>query len=94
MFLKKNKKKNEHVDCQNLRWWFMFIFFTSRRYFLSRVIDGLPVLTICMLGNLACFCCRLLTFLKINFLQKNLSEEHYQSIKRFGSISGPTFFRS
>ena len=28
-------------------------------------------LTQCMLGNFSCFCCRLLTFYKINFLKKN-----------------------
>ena len=30
-------------------------------------------LKLCMLGNFSCFCCRLLTFFKIHFLEKNLS---------------------
>ena len=51
------------------------------------------VLTLCMLGNFSCFCCRLLTFFKINFFQK-FFQEHYQSVKLFGSRSGPTFCRS
>ena len=28
-------------------------------------------LSLCMLGNFSCFYCRLLTFFKINFFQKN-----------------------
>ena len=45
-----------------------------------------------MLGNFCWFCCRLLTFLKINFfffLQK-FFQEHVQSDKGYGSRSGPT----
>ena len=39
------------------------------------------VLTLCMLGNLLCFYCRLLTFFsKINFF-KMFFQEHYQSVK-------------
>ena len=30
-------------------------------------------LTLCMLGNFSCFCCRLLTFFKMNFFEKILS---------------------
>ena len=37
------------------------------------------------LANLSCFCCHLLAFKKIFF------QEHYQSVKWFGSRSGPTF---
>ena len=43
--------------------------------------------TLCIKGKFSCFCCRLLTFSKINF-QKIISE-HYQSVKLFGSRSGP-----
>ena len=44
-----------------------------------------------MLGNFfTCFCCRLLDFLNINFFKK-FFKEHYQSVKWFGSRSGPTF---
>ena len=42
----------------------------------------LPVesyLTLCMLGNFSCFCCRLQTFFKINFFI-NFFQEHYQSV--------------
>ena len=37
-----------------------------------------------------CFCCHLLTFFKINVFQK-FFQEHYQSVKQFGSRSGPMF---
>ena len=46
-------------------------------------------LTVCMLGNFPCLCCSLLTFFLKKFFQ-----EHYQSIKQFGSRSGPAFCRS
>ena len=42
-----------------------------------------------MVGNLSCFCCRLLTFFKITFseiLSGTLSESH-----TFGFSSGPTW---
>ena len=39
-----------------------------------------------MLGNFSCFSFRLLTFLKINFLQK-LFQGHNYSVKWFGSRS-------
>ena len=51
------------------------------------------LLTLCMLGNFAFFWCCLLTFFKINFFKK-FFQEHYQSVKRFVSRSGPTFCRS
>ena len=50
------------------------------------------LITLCMLGNFTCFCCRQLTFLKISFLKK-IFQDHYQSVKQFGSRSGPTFVR-
>ena len=38
------------------------------------------------------FCCRLLTFFKINFFKKIFQEHYlYQSVKLFGSRSEPTF---
>ena len=46
-------------------------------------------LTLCMLGNISCFCCGRLIFLKINF-KKKFIQEHYQSMKWFGFRSGPT----
>ena len=36
-----------------------------------------------------CFCFRMLTFFKINSF-RNFFQEHYQSVKWFGSKSGPT----
>ena len=48
---------------------------------------------IALVGNFSCFCCCLLTFFKINFFKK-LFQEHFQSVKWFGSRSGPTFCRS
>ena len=43
-------------------------------------------LTLCMLGNFSCFYCRLLTYFKINIF-KNFFQEHYHSVKQFGSRS-------
>ena len=37
-----------------------------------------------------CFCCRLLTLFKVNFF-KTFFQEHYQSVKGFGSRAGLTF---
>ena len=34
------------------------------------IITQGPGQTLCMLGNFSCFCCRLLTFFKINFFKK------------------------
>ena len=39
------------------------------------------------------FCCHLLTFFKINFFKK-FFQERFQSVKHFGSRSGPTLCRS
>ena len=35
-------------------------------------------LTLCILGNFSCFCCRQLTFFRMNFFEK-FFQEHYQS---------------
>ena len=35
---------------------------------------------------------RLLTFIKIKFLQKKITRDHHQIVKQFGSRSGPTFW--
>ena len=51
----------------------------------------LSTFTLCMLGNLSCFHCRLLIFFKIDFFEK-FFQECYQCVKRFGSRPGPTFF--
>ena len=37
-------------------------------------------LTLCMMVNCTCFCCRLMTFFKINFFIK-FFQEHYQSVQ-------------
>ena len=60
----------------------MFTFYQVYKYY--------DFLTLCMLGNFSCFCCRLLTYYKIDFLKKIL-QGHYKSVKQFGSRSGPTF---
>ena len=39
------------------------------------------------MGNFSCFCCRLLTFFKINFFKKYF-QEHFHSVKLVGSRSG------
>ena len=65
----------------------MFIFVIACNIFLFRS------LIFCMLCNFSCSCCRLLTLFKINFFKK-FFHEHYQSVKQFGSRSGPTFCRS
>ena len=46
--------------------------------------------TLYMLDNFSCFCCRLLTFFKINFFQRKFFQKHYQTVKRFESRLGPT----
>ena len=56
---------------------------------LKQGINYHTVLTLCMLGNFSFFCCRLL--FSILFLFKNFFQEHYQSVKQFGSRSRPTF---
>ena len=38
-------------------------------------------LIFCMLGNISCFLCRLLTFFKINFFKK-FFQEHHQYVKQ------------
>ena len=55
-------------------------------------LNGLLCLTLCMLGNFSHFCRPLLKFyFKINFFKK-IFQEYYQSVKWFGSRSGPTFW--
>ena len=46
-------------------------------------------LTLCMLGNFSCFCCRLLIFSKLTF-QKKIFHRHCPRVKQFGSRLGPT----
>ena len=43
-------------------------------------------LTLCILGNFPCLCCRLLTVFKINFFKK-FFQLNYQKAKLFGSGS-------
>ena len=42
------------------------------------ILLTLQVLTLCMLGNFSCYCCRLLTFFKNELFQKNLSGTLFQ----------------
>ena len=46
-------------------------------------------LTLCMLGNFACFFVVCNFFFKINFFKK-IFQEYHQSVKKFVSRSGPT----
>ena len=49
-------------------------------------------LTLCMLGNFACFL-SVDFFLNLLF-QKKICQEYHQTVKQFGSRSGPTFCRA
>ena len=40
-------------------------------------------LSLCRLGNLSYFCCRLVTFFKVNFFKKSF-QNNYQNVKQFG----------
>ena len=50
------------------------------------------ILTLCMLGNLSCHICHLLISFKISVVFEKFFQEYmyHQSIKHFGSRSGPT----
>ena len=52
-------------------------------------------LTLCMLGNFACFfvVSGFFFFFKFTF-SKKVFQEYQQSVKQFGSRSGPTFCRA
>ena len=53
----------------------------------KRNMQSLLNQTLCMLGNVSCFCCHLPTFFKLTFFKK-LFQEHFQGVKQFGSRSG------
>ena len=50
-------------------------------------------LILCMLGNFPAFFCCLPIFFKITFFKK-FFQGYHQSVKQFGSRSGPTFCRA
>ena len=50
----------------------------------------LTFLTLCLLGNFVCFFVVCGFFFKLTF-SKEIFQEHHQSVKQFGSRSGPTF---
>ena len=54
-------------------------------------LTKLKPLTLCMPGNFSCFCCCLLTFFKISLFKK-FFQEHYHSVKTFGSSLCRTFY--
>ena len=58
----------------------------------TRKFQNLQILTLCILGIFMLLMSSADIF-KINFF-KRIFQEHYQSVKRFGSRSGPTFRRS
>ena len=46
----------------------------------SENFDFLTILTICMLDNLSCLCCHLLTFFNINLFKK-FFQDYYKCVK-------------
>ena len=57
-----------------------------------KLLRHCKVLTNCIMDNFSCFCCRLLTFFKMNFFQKFFQEHHHdQSVKQLWSRSALTF---
>ena len=50
--------------------------------------ERFSVFTLCMQSHFSGSCCHLMSFFKIKFFEK-IFPEHYQSVKRFGSRSGP-----
>ena len=53
-------------------------------YQIQLYVDQLILLALCTLDNLSYFCYRLLTFFSKSSLKKQLIQEHYKSVKRFG----------
>ena len=79
------KELSQTLDSEHLEY-----ILASTQDFGTNCTCAKPPLIFCMLGNCSCFCCRLLTFFKMNFFKK-FFQEHYQSVKQFGSRSGPMF---
>ena len=82
------KELSQTLDSEHLEY-----ILASTQDFGTNCTCAKPPLIFCMLGNCSCFCCRLLTFFKMNFFKK-FFQELYQSVKQFGSRSGPMFCRS
>ena len=82
------KELSQTLDSEHLEY-----ILASTQDFGTNCTCAKPPLIFCMLGNYSCFCCRLLTFFKMNFFKK-IFQEHYQSVKQFGSRSGPMFCQS
>ena len=72
---------------------FLSVSWKNKCHRLSLCNSHIPYLTICMLGNFSCICCRMPTFFKISFF-KNFFQKHLQSVRWFGSRSGPTHCQS
>ena len=51
-------------------------------------LDTFLLLSLCMLGNFACFFVVCGFFFSINFFQKKIFQEYHQNVKQFGSRSG------
>ena len=66
----------------------IIFFFFKFRLMSAAVVNG--TLTLCMLGNFACFFVIFGFFLKLTF-SKNIFQEYHQSSKQFGSRSGLPF---
>ena len=81
-----NKSMNNYLACKELRIQQRFLRF-GRCWSKSSFDANVTSVTLCMVGNISFFCCRLLTL-------KKIFQEHYQSVKQFRSRCRPTFCRS
>ena len=78
---------NSHV-------YIMFIVL-SHYHFHEMIVTPVEYLALCMLSNLSCFRCSMLTFFFNLFIFfKKLFQEHFQCVKRLGSRPCATFCRS
>ena len=74
--------------------WLLFVKET-RRFPVGFPVIKVPFcITICMLGNFACFFVVCGFFFFLNNFFKNIYREYYQSAKQFGSGSGPIWVQT
>ena len=62
-----------HANCSTEKKPFNSLYVYWYIYQVLRLLNTQHIfkVTLCMLGNFSCFCCHLLTIIKINFFQKN-----------------------
>ena len=89
------KQKSLLFCCYLLQSWLIPCYLVDNKFILSQLLFSSLMqlmiqqqLTLCMLGNFICFCCRF--WLSADFFKKNF-RQHDQSIKLLGSRSGLTF---